>query len=77
MELNLYGVASIQLDKIKGGRIKKILLKAIICKSLWLTPYSICCNCHAVLFFTKGGERNDTKLRRIRKSNCRILLACD
>jgi len=25
MELNLYGVASIQLDRLKGGRMRRIL----------------------------------------------------
>jgi len=33
MELNLYGVASIKLDKLRGRDIRKYLIAAATCKS--------------------------------------------
>ena len=47
MELNLYGVASIQLDKMKGKHIQKLLLTAAACylttvlATLFLFPQAI------------------------------------
>ena len=32
MELNLYGVASIQLDRLKGKKMRLFLLAATLCK---------------------------------------------
>jgi hypothetical protein len=76
MELNLYGVASIQLDKMRGGQIKKILLKALICKLISLTIHSICCHCYDVLFSTQGSQCHSCKLRRIRNFYCKVMSAC-
>jgi len=38
MKFNLYGVASIQLDRLKGTKIRKILLALTSCKLLSLKP---------------------------------------
>jgi len=37
MELNLYGVASIQLDRLKGGRMRRILGLFTTCKNIQST----------------------------------------
>jgi len=60
MELNLYGVASIQLDRLKGTKMRLVLLLAFACKSLsnWLTIWSFCAESTFWACLPRGVEKH-------------------